>query len=488
MNAETETLHPSLANKADFSDKINPMIVKELRQGLRTRTFISLFVGLQVLLSLVIFISAGASFYGDAGGKISGVILFFFTLAALLFQPLRGTSAVANEIKQDTIDLMALTKLNSWKIVFGKWLSLVSQTALLFVTVVPYLVLRYFFGGMELIAELMYLVTLFIFSMALTAITVGLSANKMPLIRLILPIIGIPMFLMMTVQMITFSSMGGRSSSFTEVFDFTDPDFVWGYLGVISFTIYLGYYFLEMGATAIAPMAENRATRKRIIGLIALVITLTVFTIFVDEDVAAVLGSIICFLISLDVLTERKEFTQSVTQPFLKKGALRILAKTSSRLLYPGWPTGLLFYGLCSFLVVGVLSFTNAGRDDDILGFCLVTLYSALVPCLLARLFESKIKNLLSFHIIIWICSVIILSLVGMAGGILGQDEIFHLLIPLPFGGYLTIDSLDIESIWGIYLCLYFIMWLACFVKALPVFARYRQLEASAKAALENDD
>ena len=110
----------------DFPDKLSPMLVKELRQGLRTHTFVILFLALQGLLALVLLTAgpiaaAEDSSSGSTGGIVSQIVFCIYALGVLLIQPLRGISAVATEIKQNTIELMVLTRLSSWRIVWGKW-------------------------------------------------------------------------------------------------------------------------------------------------------------------------------------------------------------------------------------------------------------------------------------------------------------------------------------------------------------------------------
>ena len=44
----------------DFPDRLSPMLVKELRQGLRTRSFVAVFMSLQAILAVVL-LAAGAA-------------------------------------------------------------------------------------------------------------------------------------------------------------------------------------------------------------------------------------------------------------------------------------------------------------------------------------------------------------------------------------------------------------------------------------------
>ena len=87
-------MHKSNIDKiSDFSDKINPVLVKELRQGMQGIGFILLFLALQALLCFILLITAADPFDSSSGSVISRIIFFFFSAAVLIFQPLRGISS-----------------------------------------------------------------------------------------------------------------------------------------------------------------------------------------------------------------------------------------------------------------------------------------------------------------------------------------------------------------------------------------------------------
>ena len=44
----------ALPNTADFPDRLNPLLVKELRQGLRNRVFVTSFLLMHAIVALVI--------------------------------------------------------------------------------------------------------------------------------------------------------------------------------------------------------------------------------------------------------------------------------------------------------------------------------------------------------------------------------------------------------------------------------------------------
>src|ERR1035437_8129724 len=97
------------ASTSDFPDHLSPMLVKELRQGLRASTFVIVFLVLQAILAMVLLATASASGPDMAGQTISGIIFLCFGLAVLVIQPLRGIGALSSEIKGNTLDLMVMT-------------------------------------------------------------------------------------------------------------------------------------------------------------------------------------------------------------------------------------------------------------------------------------------------------------------------------------------------------------------------------------------
>ncbi|MBK1834203.1 hypothetical protein [Roseibacillus ishigakijimensis] len=384
-------LPPSPWHKTgDFSDRLSPMLVKELRQGLRTHSFVVLFLVMQGLLAFILLTTAAAD--TNAGEFISALIFFFFSLAALVVQPLRGISAISSEVKADTIDLMALTKLSAWRIVIGKWNAIVSQTALLLFAIVPYLILRYFFGGMQLFAELLLLGSLFFLSTVFTAITVGLSASTLALVRA-LPLLG-GLFLVFPIGGIAFSGLD-------EVLEMLTPSekHEWFALGAFyAIAAYVGYFFLELATTAIAPSAENRATRKR---LVALVILPTVFIscLQVDWSLAWVLSLLLLLMLTLDLFTERADYPSIVLRPFLHFGYPGSLL---ARFFAPGWATGQLFFALLVGLLVA-LDFFLAKRppEPDFWPVIGALLGIVLLPLALLNIFHARLPNRMAIYLLL---------------------------------------------------------------------------------------
>ncbi len=329
----------------DFSDRLSPMLVKELRQGLRAKTFIGVFLSLQLFLAVMMFSATAASSADRIGDVVSGIIFGFFAVAVLLVQPLRGIGALSSEVKSNTLDMMVLTRLSSAKIVMGKWVAIVSQTALLLSTIIPYLILRYFFGGMNLVGELTSLGLMFLTSIALTAVTVGLSGCSSVIIRSLLPILGLPVLLWSGLMMMSFGMRGGRLTDFLSLADDESRVAVAAYVLSVS---YLALSMLSLGASLIAPAAENHSVWRRLFALVAMLamIPLCYFGV-IGEGWHAILVLTIAVPALVIALTESAPLVSTVCKPFIRRG---FIGKAAGWLFYPTWPSGALFAILIGFL------------------------------------------------------------------------------------------------------------------------------------------
>lgn len=167
---------PPLRLERDFPTWLPAMLVKELRQGLRARGFVGTLVGIQIIMALI-------GIFAVAGGVGSGAYALLQTgywvmmgAQLLVVTPIRALVGLQSEIEARSVDLLLLTRLTAWRIVFGKWISLLAQAALLLVALLPYGVVRYFFGSVNLALELSAVVQMFGACAVLTAAALWASA------------------------------------------------------------------------------------------------------------------------------------------------------------------------------------------------------------------------------------------------------------------------------------------------------------------------
>lgn len=404
----------STAGLSDFSDRLPPMLVKELRQGLRAKTFVGVFLGLQLFLAIVMLFATTASGLDGAGEAVSRIIFFFFSLAVLVVQPLRAMNALHSEIKTTTIDMMVLTRLNARRIVAGKWAAIVGQTLLLFVSIVPYLILRYFFGGMNLFAELLALGSMFILSACLTAFNVGISSNSAIIVRGIFPLaLAVAMFFFMGFMMDEFDD-------FMEFFALEDPTYIAVFFGLLIGALYLAWTAFGLGVSAIAPVSENHSTINRLVTLgTMLLVGLILYWANADTEMIPFLIGLVAFPGLVLALTESNFLMPRVTIPFVKRG---FIGRFFGAFLYPCWTSGIHFTALLSVLVLGtgamvawMPSVSGYFGNEEFTVLCSL-LGSAIFPALFLAYFQNRIQNRLGIYFAILIGSyALFLALIAVA-------------------------------------------------------------------------
>lgn len=195
MNPASATLAPALD---DFPDWVDPMVVKELRQGMRARLFLVPFAGIHVLAVVAVLVenlSTAALADGD-GGPASGFVqtgllwtLASFVLLAVL--PLRGWSALEEEMHGSNVELVVTTRLSRWRIVLGKWLVICAQSWLVLVSLLPYFLVRYFNGGLDVWQNVFGLGTLAALNATAGALVVGASSFEGLIARTLIGVGGV---------------------------------------------------------------------------------------------------------------------------------------------------------------------------------------------------------------------------------------------------------------------------------------------------------
>ncbi len=136
-----------------LTERANPIVVKEVRQGLRTRAF-WIFFGLMLLSCLVISLVAFAV-QAQSDSEPSGPATFaaYFVclgLVQFLVIPYTAYRSLAREREDETWALLTLTGLGPRRILFGKLGSFVAQAALYGSAAGPFLVFSYYLNGIDL--------------------------------------------------------------------------------------------------------------------------------------------------------------------------------------------------------------------------------------------------------------------------------------------------------------------------------------------------
>jgi ABC-type transport system involved in multi-copper enzyme maturation permease subunit len=143
----------------DLPERFGPMTVKELRQNLRRGSFVYPFLGIQFLAIIAMvaeFQMGEVEQYTEYVGMmnlallgISGPFWMVVTAICMLIMPLGGLILMGQELEEGNHELLLLTHLDRWKVVFGKFCTLWGLCALTFISLMPYVVVRYLLGSIE---------------------------------------------------------------------------------------------------------------------------------------------------------------------------------------------------------------------------------------------------------------------------------------------------------------------------------------------------
>lgn len=476
-----------LTHLTDFPDRLSPMLVKELRQGMRARSFTMLFLIFQLLLGFILLSAGAAASSEDAGSFASGVIFTMFSIAVLFIQPMRGVTALSAEITGNTIEMMVLTRLSASRIVFGKWIAIVSQSALILITIIPYLILRYFFGGMILLGEMVFLALIFLTSMSLTAVMVGFSGTNAKLARA-LPVVGF-IFLINLIPRILFR---GGFNDFMSSCTLSDWPSRLAILSYLCFISYIGWCALSQGISVIAPAAENHSTIRRLISLgLACVTAGLGFHEYMEPYMLLVIFPIILVPAVLTSLTEPSVLLPPIYKPFLKRGPV---GKLASLFLLPGWPAGVFHTTLLIAISIAGIAFSSTvkGHSTVDLGtviVCLALSGGILLPALLSANFSKQENKRFTNFMIFLISTAIPMIIPSIFANMNNHEQYLWFFIwnPIIFLSMVNDSGFIKSQLLTAVTVVDSILLLSLWVTAFSSFRRYREIFQEAHQELEKE-
>ncbi len=359
-----ETSHHALALDSDgegfwnrfdrltiaVADRLNPILIKETRESLKSRQFLITFFLLLALTLLwtclgIIFNAPEVYYLPTGASLLSG---YYFLLAVPIFGlvPLIALRSLSGEIDNDTFELMSITELASGQIVRGKFASAVLQMVLYLAAVVPSLAFSYLLRGVSLTEIAMVLIAVFMAGLVLTSIALMMAPLVSGYLGQSLAIVGlitIILFVQATLAGMCLSGIVGTGVASTRE----------GWLLTLIISINLLVFvkvFLSAAAAGIAPVSENRSTSLRYWTLVQQslwIVTIVSLSIYYDEFEPINFGSFILatywLVIGTIALTESTEISPRVRRELPST----ILGRAFFSALMPGPSSGYLF-AVCS--------------------------------------------------------------------------------------------------------------------------------------------
>ena len=328
-------------DRADFPTWLPPMLVKELRQGLRTRGFIGSFVFFHLVMVIAFVWTIEITAASGLRGAFNSLNGFFWTLLGavlLLSGPLRAVGSLRDEIDHRTLDLLVLTRLSVWRIVLGKWFALLAQLTLIVLTALPYGVIRYFFGSVDLAGDLRLVAGMFFGSAVLCA--AGIWVSTMPkMFRVLIPI-GLVFFVQGTVFSRAFSGGAFRSGPFAAL--------ATGSWSQLMFGLVVLVLFLLLAVRRLAPPAENHSLLSRLLALGILVLGALLGGSGRFQPEHAFGFIVMMVVIAIELSEDRLPMSVHLPTWLQRRRAGRVAGLA----LLPGWPSASIFVAI----VLGALA------------------------------------------------------------------------------------------------------------------------------------
>lgn len=339
-------------------DLINPILVKETRQSLKSRQFVITF-------SLILFAALGWTIAGSlslmpqiyTSPSAPRMMIGYYAVLALpmlMVVPLAAYRSLESEIDDGTLELLSITTLSPWQIVLGKLGSASLQMLLYFVTLFPCLAYAYSLRGVDLPTTLLIVAALAVAALLLTIVGLFLAplakgrtgriATLLALIvLLVLAEYGIGA---MVIGMILYGNpLSGDALLFVVLSS-----------AVVGLS--LGHLLLTATAAVLTPETENRSTALRLSLWIFSAICISVATLAVlvlaEEGLATyitmmgVLAAVWTFAGAL-IVAERDTLTPRIRRELPRS----FLARLFLTWLTPGPATGLVFV-IVSVLLLAV--------------------------------------------------------------------------------------------------------------------------------------
>ncbi len=180
MNEQNEPIKITLVNRIShwLSNHANPMLVRTIRQEMRSRSFIGIYVLLLVVAAMAAILSASAA--SESANSSAGRGLYSALAAAwslvIAIQAMTTFQAVTRERNEDTWDLLDLTGMGPRPVLRGLLFANLVQGQLYMAALAPFLVMAYLLRGIDLIAIAFALIVMPLAGIATSTLAVFMAS------------------------------------------------------------------------------------------------------------------------------------------------------------------------------------------------------------------------------------------------------------------------------------------------------------------------
>jgi hypothetical protein len=246
------------------SDWLNPILVKETRQALKSRQFIITFLLMLIAAWLIsvfgTLISGDRLEFGSTGRELFASYFVVLAIAIFVVVPYSAYQGLSSERDQTTLELLSITSLSPRQLVWGKLWSAMAQVFIYYSAIAPFIAFTSMLQGFDIALVTFVLGMSLVITLCLTMLTLMLASitqNKQFQVLMTVIIFGGLLFVLSMI-------FGSVPWLLMETISFDETEF-WIETG--SFLIAglsFFYLFTQIATAHLTFDADNRSTGIRI--------------------------------------------------------------------------------------------------------------------------------------------------------------------------------------------------------------------------------
>jgi hypothetical protein len=320
-----------------LTDRLNPILVKETRQALKSRQFIVTFT---LLLTIAWLISVfGAMLYGPAieygspGHGFFSAYCLVIGFAILFVVPFGAFRSMLTERDQNTFELLSISTLSPRQIVTGKLLSSLVQVFIYYSAIAPFIAFTSLLQGFDLPLAVLFLLVGLAWSTFVCMVSIMLSTLSDSRQWQAMTTIG--MIILLLVQLVFALVISVDALNFSVSLD--SAEFWWG---LISWLVGAGSYFLLAQQIAVSRLtfeSGNRSSGIRVISTLQFWLLWGGILAYgwwygggasIDDDMVFSFALMSCFhwlIVGLIFSTEPEHISRRVRRSLPRSKGLRLL-------------------------------------------------------------------------------------------------------------------------------------------------------------------
>jgi ABC-type transport system involved in multi-copper enzyme maturation permease subunit len=249
----------------EASQWLNPILVKEARQALKSRQFVitfSLLLLAGLIWSLIgVVTMMPAIYYAPSGRVLLTGYYVILTVPMLLIVPFSAYRSLAGEREDGTYELLSITTLTARQIVTGKLGSAVLQMLIYYSALSPCIAFTYMLRGVDIVTIICLLGYSFLVSLLLTSI--GLLCGTASRRKHMQVLISVALLIGLLIATVTWWSWSAMFINEGLSMAFAEPE-LWAVQGaLVSMGLSYVALFVLAAATQLSFASDNRSTKLR---------------------------------------------------------------------------------------------------------------------------------------------------------------------------------------------------------------------------------